>query len=593
MSENDRLIAGRYRLLEQIGSGGMGVVWRGVDERLHRPVAVKRLLLPAYLSGTQAEEAKLRAMRESRIAARIQHPHVIATYDVVEDDGHPCLVMEYLPSRSLSEVLEERGSLPAGEVASIGRQAASALASAHAAGVVHRDIKPGNVLLGENGVVKIADFGIARAVGDVTVTATGLISGTPAYLAPEVAKGEDATFASDVFSLGSTLYAAVEGGPPFGRSENPIALLHQVASAQVAPPRRAPRPLADVLQRVLRADPRQRPPAGAVARELAAVAARLSGPPERDEDADTTRRFNTPVAAIPGVDAPSTSGAAASGDDAESGRGAYADDASSYSRDETRRPAADAGQAAGAASAVSGASGAGRGGFSPRTPSTPYPPETSESSEPGPGDAGGESRRRRFGAIVAAVIAVVLIAGVGVAYLLDRRDEPGGGPVAGATTDKATPRHTPTPTSKSPSPTPTTKSPSPTPKSPRPTPKSPSPTPTPTRKSPRPTPTKKEPGRSPGDTVAGYYSTLPENIDGAWSQLTPRYQRRAGGYSGYRKFWRQFSDVRTSDVTTSGNVVRARITYTRKSGGVDRERRSFTMVQRNGRWLIDASSVIG
>ncbi len=559
MSENDRLIAGRYRLLEQIGSGGMGVVWRGVDERLHRPVAVKRLLLPAYLSGTQAEEAKLRAMRESRIAARIQHPHVIATYNVVEDDGHPCLVMEYLPSRSLSEVLEQRGSLPATEVASIGRQAASALASAHAAGVVHRDIKPGNVLLGDNGVVKIADFGIARAVGDVTVTATGLISGTPAYLAPEVAKGEDATFASDVFSLGSTLYAAVEGGPPFGRSENPIALLHQVASAQIAPPRRAPRPLADVLQRVLRADPRQRPPASAVARELAAVTARLSGAPDRDEDANTTRRFTTPVAPVApvavagGADAPGASGADASG------------------------------PAAGAAAAAD----TGRDGFSPPTPSTPYPPETSEPSATGPGGASGDSRRRRIGAVVAAVVAVVLIAGVGVAYVLDHRDEPGGTPAAGATTDSATPRDTPT--SKSPSPTPTTKSPTPTPTTKSP---SPTPTPTPTRKKPSPTPTKKEPSRSRGQAVASYYSMLPGDISGAWSRLTPRYQGKAGGYSGYQGFWKQFRDVRTSDVTTRGNVVRARITYIRKSGGTEHERRSFTMVQRDGRWLIDASSVI-
>ncbi|MGW0231882.1 serine/threonine-protein kinase [Actinopolymorpha singaporensis] len=565
MSENDRLIAGRYRLEEQIGSGGMGVVWRGVDERLHRPVAVKRLLLPAYLTGTQAEEAKLRAMRESRIAARIQHPHVIATYDVVEDDGHPCLVMEYLPSRSLSEVLEERGSLPAAEVASIGRQAASALASAHAAGVVHRDIKPGNVLLGDNGVVKIADFGIARAVGDVTVTATGLISGTPAYLAPEVAKGEDATFASDVFSLGSTLYAAVEGGPPFGRSENPIALLHQVASAQVAPPRRAPRPLADVLQRVLRADPRHRPPAGAVARELAAVSARLSGTPAQGEDANTTRRFDTPVA-VPGADA------------------------TGASRPAPSEPASGAG-ASGAVEAGA-AAGAGLSDFSPRTPSTPFPPEDSEPAAAGPGGAGGDSRRRRFGAIVAAVVAVVLIAGLGVAFVLDRRDKPDAGPVTGATTDPATPRSTPTPTSKSPSPTPTTKSPTPTPttKSPSPTPK---PTPTKTRKSPSPKPTKKEPRQSQGEAVSSYYSMLPENTSGGWSQLTPRYQRRAGGYDGYQRFWARMSDVSASDVSTSGNVVRARITYHLKSGGTDRERRSFTMVKRNGRWLIDESSVIG
>jgi len=188
----------------------MGVVWTALDERLHRTVAVKQLLLQPGLAEADTDEAKRRAMREGRIAARLQHPHAVAVYDVAEDDSQPWLIMEYLPSKSLSGVLSERGTLPPRDVASIGMQVASALAAAHNAGIVHRDIKPGNILLGDDGTVKITDFGISRATGDVTVTATGMLAGTPAYLAPEVAKGYDPGSPSDVFSLGSTLYAAIE-----------------------------------------------------------------------------------------------------------------------------------------------------------------------------------------------------------------------------------------------------------------------------------------------------------------------------------------------------------------------------------------------
>ncbi|HET9140248.1 serine/threonine-protein kinase [Actinophytocola sp.] len=272
MTTEDRVVAGRYRLGARIGSGAMGVVWQALDERLHRTVAVKQLLLHADLSLAQAEEARLRSMREGRIAARLSHPNAVTVYDVAEHEGEPWLVMEYLPSRSLATVLAEQGPLPPEQVARIGTSVASALIAAHAAGIVHREVKPANVLLGDDGTVKITDFGISRATGDVTVTATGMLAGTPAYLAPEVAKGHEPTAASDVFSLGSTLYTAVEGHSPFGLGENTLALLYAVAAGRVSPPRQAG-PLTALLMSLLRPDPNDRPTMVAARDGLAAVAA--------------------------------------------------------------------------------------------------------------------------------------------------------------------------------------------------------------------------------------------------------------------------------------------------------------------------------
>ncbi|TWH19472.1 serine/threonine-protein kinase [Prauserella rugosa] len=272
MSEDEgRLIAERYRLQSRIGTGAMGVVWRAVDERLDRTVAVKQLLLPPGLNEREAETARQRAFREGRMAARLQHPHAITVYNVAEDAGQPVLVMEYLPSRSLSDLLGDGRLLSPPEAARIGAQAASALAAAHAAGVVHRDVKPGNILIADDGTAKITDFGISRAAGDVTLTSTGLFAGTPAYLSPEAARGMDPGPAADVFSLGATLYALVEGTPPFGTLDNEIALLHKVATGAVDPPRQAG-PLAGALQAMLHQDPAQRPTMPQVADGLGSVA---------------------------------------------------------------------------------------------------------------------------------------------------------------------------------------------------------------------------------------------------------------------------------------------------------------------------------
>jgi serine/threonine protein kinase len=275
--EKGALVAGRYRLIEQVGSGAMGVVWKAQDERLGRTVAIKRLVARYAIGDGMTEETRRRAMREARIAARLQHRNAIALFDVAEHEGDPILVMEFLPSKSLSAVLEERGTLTPNEAAEIGAQVAEAIAAAHAVGIAHRDIKPGNILLAENGTVKITDFGISRALDDGTVTTqTGMLAGTPAYLAPEIARGDDPTRASDVFSLGSTLYHAVEGRPPFGTNSNPLALLHAVASGKVPPPRNAG-PLAPTLLSLMRVDPKERP---SMQEAAAALASAATTPPE-------------------------------------------------------------------------------------------------------------------------------------------------------------------------------------------------------------------------------------------------------------------------------------------------------------------------
>ncbi|MDV6013041.1 serine/threonine-protein kinase [Haloechinothrix sp. LS1_15] len=272
MSDEGELVANRYRITGRIGTGAMGAVWQGRDELLGRTVAIKQLLLQPGLDELEAEEARQRTMREGRIAARLHHPNAITVFDAVTDEnGQPCLIMEYLESTSLAAMLQERSTLPPVEVAGIGQQVASALKSAHQVGIVHRDIKPGNVLLTEDGLVKITDFGISRATDDVSITKTGLIAGTPAYLAPEVALGNDPGPASDLFSLGSTLYAATEGEPPFGLSENTLGLLHAVAAGQINPPRQSG-PLTSVLALLLHPEQEQRPDAARAEELLAAVA---------------------------------------------------------------------------------------------------------------------------------------------------------------------------------------------------------------------------------------------------------------------------------------------------------------------------------
>ncbi len=274
------LVAGRYRLEARLGSGAMGTVWLARDQLLSRTVALKQVL-PAGSSST-GEARRALALREGRAAAALRHPHSVAVHDVVVEAGEPWLVMEHVPSRSLAELVREHGSLPGRLVAQVGAQVADALAAAHEAGVVHRDVKPGNVLVTvggrAGGQVKLSDFGIARGRLDLHTGADpgadpDVFTGTPEFMAPEVARGGDPTWASDVYSLGATLFALVEGAPPSGLSAGDVpALLRRVASGEVPVPQQAgvARP---ALVRMLEPDPARRPTMAAARDELLAAAA--------------------------------------------------------------------------------------------------------------------------------------------------------------------------------------------------------------------------------------------------------------------------------------------------------------------------------
>ncbi len=217
-------IAGRYTLEREVGRGGMGAVWLGTDRVLGRQVALKRLGRPPGAGTTDFE----RAEREARLAARLNHPHVVAVFDLIEEGEEHWLVMEYVEGRTLSELVREEGALTPDEAAPLLRQAADALAAAHESGIVHRDVKPSNILVTAEGQVKLSDFGIARAEADASLTQTGLVTGSPAYLAPEVASGQMATPAADVWSLGATAYHALAGTPPYEVGDNLMGALYRI-----------------------------------------------------------------------------------------------------------------------------------------------------------------------------------------------------------------------------------------------------------------------------------------------------------------------------------------------------------------------------
>ncbi|WP_369382312.1 protein kinase [Streptomyces sp. cg36] len=278
MSDLGRLIAGRYRLVERVGRGGMGTVWRAEDVTLGRYVALKKLHVPPHLPDDEVRRLHERTRREARSAARITHPNVIVVHDVLDDEGLPCIVMEYIPSVTLGDVLKERGTLPVGEAARIGLIMVAALRAAHAAGVLHRDVKPANVLLGHDGRIVLTDFGIAVESGDTSLTRTGELVGSVHYLAPERLRSADSEPgpACDLWSLGATLYQAVEGRPPYDR-DTAIETAYAIAAEPHQPPRQAG-PLTSVIEGLLAKDPQLRMDAHEAERLLARAASADTAP---------------------------------------------------------------------------------------------------------------------------------------------------------------------------------------------------------------------------------------------------------------------------------------------------------------------------
>ncbi|MGC9536870.1 serine/threonine-protein kinase [Streptomyces sp. UG1] len=252
-----RLIAGRYRLLAKLGHGGMGTVWRAKDETVDREVAVKEPRVPDHLPERERDNAFERMRREARAAARLDHPAVVNVHDVAVVDGRPWIVMELVQGRSLGDALQE-GTLGARDAARIGLEVLGALEAAHAAGILHRDVKPDNVLLGRHDRVVLTDFGIAQIEGETNLTDTGGFVGSPEYIAPERVLGQRPGPASDLWSLGVVLYAATEGVSPFRRSNTP-ATLQSVLNAVPAAPAAAQGPLAEAINGLLQKDPARRP----------------------------------------------------------------------------------------------------------------------------------------------------------------------------------------------------------------------------------------------------------------------------------------------------------------------------------------------
>ena len=267
LADTGRVIAGRYRLQALIGRGAMGVVWRARDQLLDRDVAVKEVQIAETLTDAERANAYQRTLREAKTAARLNHPAVVTVYDVCEDEGRPWIVMQLVSAQSLDQVLAASGPLSPRRAAEVARQLLSALSVAHAAGVMHRDVKPSNVLLGNDDRAVLTDFGIATFQGDPKLTQTGMVMGSPGFTAPERIRGEDASPASDLWSLGATLFAAVEGHGPFEKRGGAITTMSAIINED-APEAPAAGALGPVIAALLRREPADRPDASAAARMI-------------------------------------------------------------------------------------------------------------------------------------------------------------------------------------------------------------------------------------------------------------------------------------------------------------------------------------
>ncbi len=532
-----QLIAGRYQVLRSIGRGGMGTVWLCRDEVLGREVAVKQI---GALPGESATETK-RAMREARSAAALNHPNAVAVYDVVDHDGRPWLVMEYVEGQTLADEIAHDGQLSPQRVADIGAQLAGALARAHERRIVHRDIKPGNVLIDKAGRPKISDFGIARGHGDDQLTQIGFITGTPGYLSPELARGGDPHSASDVWALGATLYTAVEGQAPYEPRSNPIALLRVIATERPRPMTHAGA-LAPAIDAMMHEDPARRwdmatsaKQLGGIARTAAVMAqvlartAVIGEPPfEPTQALGPTQRLEAaapvadlPVATVPVAELPVA-------------------------------PASVAAEQAGRHPELQGPHNI--PGVAPVTPGKDR-----------------TSTRRWL-----PLVSVALLVAIGVFYLLSQVGDSGGataGTNVGTTTriTPAGPGATGAPKISEP---------------PRATSSAPS------RVTPAPAPNA---GKRLDNFVKSYYSEVTRDTGLTWGQLTSTMQRSAGGRASYDGFWRTISKVKVNRFRANASATEAivNLTYTRIDGTTSTEDHQFTFITQGGVHLIDSDRFLG
>lgn len=571
MNTPPALVADRYRLVKLIGSGGMGVVWQAWDERLQRTVALKLLRTQPELTDEEREVTTKRAMREARISAGLHHPHAVPVFDVVEHEGQPCIVMQLIDSTPLSTLLEEHGTFTPRQTARVGAEIGSALAAAHRRRIVHRDVKPGNVLIREDGSAMISDFGIAQALGDTTITATGLVHGTPAYLAPEVARGEPSSFASDVFSLGSTLYAMLEGAPPFGTDRNAIALLHRVAQGDVAIPASAG-PMEPLLRDMLSPDPKARPDMPTVTRRLAELDEQLAttDAAERADDDEDAVPPTVPFAgaAAVGVGAAAAASAAPTAPLDQSTEPAdtrvIGETAATEALAETDAPATATPAAA-----------------EPLFPWMAEPQPTPDRQTPPPSESERPRRSRRTAALIGGALLAVGLLVLGGSLLVNGIRE-GGGEAAGPGAD-ASPTSEPAETETPPAET-----------------SAPAQTPAPAEPTEEPAPPPEETPEPPPSTEQGaegmlvdYYALVPGDLDAAWGLMTEDYQvNHVGGRDAYEAFWGEVADVAIADVTATGTDAQATLTYTFTDGRVVREVTAYRLVDEGGTLKIAASSVL-
>ncbi|WP_086855100.1 protein kinase domain-containing protein [Streptomyces coeruleofuscus] len=416
------LVAGRYRLADSIGSGGMGRVWRAHDEVLHRSVAIKELTAALYVSESEQAILLARTRAEARAAARINHSAVVTVHDVLEHDGRPWIVMELVEGRSLADAVKEEGRVEPREAARIGMWVLRALRAAHTAGVLHRDVKPGNVLLARDGRVLLTDFGIAQIEGDTTITRTGEVVGSVDYLAPERVRGHDPGPSSDLWALGATLYTAVEGRSPFRRT-TPLTTMQAVVEEEAAELQYAG-PLTPVITALLRKDPATRPGL-AEAEQMLAEAAEGRRPSGAQAYVPTQYGGSSPYRDVhsgTGASGTNPSGTYPSGTNPSgtypSGTGTAGTGSGPHSR--TPLPplagaSATGTPTAGAATAGPPAAGAFATGHGTTGPTTVGP--TAMGPQPT-----GSNRRRRLRTL-ALVVALAAIIGGGTAVVLQQWDE--------------------------------------------------------------------------------------------------------------------------------------------------------------------------